>query len=47
MFALSNKEDVCLQGLGVCLQLQRTDGGAIRNRTLFYCDYTIAYLAFV
>jgi predicted Rdx family selenoprotein len=34
-FALSNMEDVCLQGLGVGLQLQRVDGSMIWNRKLF------------
>jgi len=39
VFALSNKDDVCLQGLGVGLQLQRADGDImIWNRTLYYYD---------
>jgi hypothetical protein len=44
VFALSNKEDVCLQGLGVHLQLRRADGGMIWNRTSFYHGYCTAFI---
>ena len=47
VFALSNTEDVCLQSLGVSLQLQRADGDMIWNRVSFYYEYCIAYIAFV
>jgi len=39
-----NMEFVCLQGLGVGLQLQLANN-IIWNRTLFYCEYGIVCLA--
>lgn len=44
MFALSNIEVVCLQGLGVGLQLQRAEDDTIWNWTLFCHEHCIAFL---